>query len=86
MSTGGSARPIDNRPAVAALATGLLSLPATLTVIGGMVLGIVAIIVGFVGVSHSRHLGGAGEGLAAGGIAAGMFGMALATAIPMFLS
>lgn len=79
-------RPMDNRPAVAALAIGVLSLPATLTVVGGIVLGITAIIVGFFGVARARHLDGAGEGLAAAGIGTGMFGMALAAAIPMFLS
>ena len=81
-----ASRALDNRPAVAALALGLLSLPATLTVLGGIVLGLAAIVVGFVGVARSHRLDGAGEGLAAGGIAAGMFGMALASAIPMFLS
>ena len=79
-------RPVDNRPAVTALALGLLSLPATITVYGGIVLGIAAIIVGFVGVSRSHRLEGAGESIAAGGIAAGMFGMALSSAIPMLLT
>ena len=79
-------RALDNRPAVAALALGVLSLPAALTVVGGMVAGIAAIIVGFVGVSRSHRMDGAGEGIAAGGIAAGMFGMALASAVTLFLS
>ena len=51
-----STRPIDNRPALAALVMGLLSLPATITVYGGIVLGIAAIVVGFVGVSRSHRL------------------------------
>jgi hypothetical protein len=81
-----AARALHNRAAVIALTAGLLSLPAALTVVGGVVLGVAAIIVGFVGVARSHHMDGAGEGIAAGGIAAGMFGLGLATAIPLFLS
>jgi hypothetical protein len=86
MSDAPGRRTLDNRPAVAALTLGVLSLPAALTVVGGMLMGIAAIIVGFVGVSRSHHLNGVGEGIAAGGIAAGMFGMAMASAITLFLS
>jgi hypothetical protein len=83
--TNDSSRPVDNRPALIALALGVCSLPATLTVLGGIVLGIAAIIIGFVGIAWSHRMDGAGESIAAGGIAAGMFGMALSAAIPLFL-
>ena len=85
MSDAPRQRALHNRPAVAALTLGVVSLPAALTVVGGMLMGVAAIIVGFVGVSRSHRMDGAGEGIAAGGIAAGMFGMALASAITLFL-
>ncbi len=79
-------RAMDNRLAVVAFVLGLASLPGALTVIGGIVLGLAAVIAGFAGVARSHRLGGAGAGVAAWGIGAGMFGMAFGSAIPMFLS
>ncbi len=74
-----------NRPAWAALVLGVLSLPAALTYVGGMLLGLAAIIVGFVGVARSRHLQARGEGQAVAGIILGMLGMALPAALSLFL-
>jgi hypothetical protein len=75
-----------NRPALIALIVGVLSLPAALTYVGGMVLGFAAVIAGFVGVARSRHLEGAGEGFAVAGVILGMFGMALPVAVSLFLA
>lgn len=74
-----------NRPAVAALGLGVASLPAGVTLVGGIVLGIAAIVVGFAGVARSHRIDGAGEGLAVAGIITGMFGMALGAALGLFL-
>lgn len=75
-----------NRPAVVALALGVASLPAGLTLIGGIVLGLAAIVVGFFGVARSHQLDGAGEGIAAAGVITGMFGMAFGAALGLFLN
>ena len=75
-----------NRPAVAALVVGLLSLPAALTYVGGLVLGFAALILGFVGVARSRELDARGERLAVAGIVLGMLGMAVPVAMALFLS
>ena len=77
---------IANRPAVVALVLGVVSLPAALTYIGGMILGFAAIVAGFVGVARSRELDGRGEGFAVAGIILGMFGMALPVGVSLFLA
>lgn len=75
-----------NRPAVAALALGIASLPGVLSPVLGVVLGLAAIITGFFGVGRSHQRDGAGEGLAVAGIVTGMFGMGLGGALGMFLA
>ena len=75
-----------NRPAVAALVVGLLSLPGALTYLLGVVLGLAAIVLGFLGVAKSRELDAAGERMAVAGIVLGMLGMALPVALALFLS
>lgn len=74
-----------NRPAVAGLVAGLLSLPAALTYLGGLVLGLTAVALGFAGVARSRTLDARGEGLAVAAIVLGMLGMALPVALALFL-
>ena len=76
---------VTNRPAVGALVVGLLSLPGALTYVLGVVLGLSAIVLGFLGVAKSRQLDAAGEGLAVAGIVLGMLGMALPVAMAVFL-
>ena len=78
--------PAANRPAVGALVLGLVSVPAALTYIGGIVLGLAGIIVGFVGVARSRPLDGRGEGMAVAGIILGALGMSLPAAMALFLA
>ena len=75
-----------NIPAAAALVAGLLSVPTALTYLGGIVFGLTAIIVGFVGVARSHHLEGRGEGMAVAGIILGALGMSLPAAMAMFLA
>ena len=81
-----SARRTVNTPAVAALVTGLLSLPASLTYIGGLLLGFTAVILGFFGVARSHQLDGRGEGQSVAGIILGMLGLALPVALSLFLA
>lgn len=76
----------SNRPAVAALTVGILSLPAVLTFLGGMILGFAAVVLGFVGVARSRELDARGEGLAVAGVILGMLGMSAPAAISLFLA
>ena len=78
-------RVTDNRPALAGLVAGVLSLPAALTYVGGLVLGLAAVILGFVGVAASHKLEGRGETAAVAAVILGMLGMALPVAIALFL-
>lgn len=75
-----------NRLAVAALALGVLSVPAAVTYIGGLILGFTAVVLGFVGVAKAHHLDGRGQGQAVAGVVLGMFGMALPVAVSLFLA
>ena len=75
-----------NRPAVAALVLGIASLPAALTAVGGMVLGLAAIVTGFFGVARAGHLAGTGQGAAVTGVVTGMLGMGLGGALGLFLA
>lgn len=83
---GSDARLADNRPALAGLVAGVLSLPAALTYVGGLLLGLTAVILGFVGVAASQKLEGRGEGLSVAAIILGMLGMALPVAMALSLS
>lgn len=80
------ARAADNRPAVAGVVIGVLSLPAALTYVGGLLLGLAAVVLGFAGVARSRTLAAAGQGLAVAAVVLGMLGMALPVALALFLS
>lgn len=75
-----------NRPAAGALVLGLVSLPAALTVVLGILLGLAAIVTGFFGVARSHQLDGAGEGYAVAGVITGMFGLALGGGLGLFLN
>ena len=85
MSTSDAAQP-SNRTALAALIVGVLSLPGALTYVLGLVGGLVAVLLGFVGVARSRQLDARGEGMAVAGIVLGMLGMALPVAMSLFLA
>jgi len=63
--------------AIAALVLGLLSLPATFTVIGGILLGLLAIIFGVIAVRRFNRGQGGGKGMAIAGIVTGALGLVL---------
>jgi hypothetical protein len=67
----------SNGVAIAALVLGLLSIPLALFIFGGL-LGIAAVILGIVGISKARQLGGTGQGMAITGIVSGALGALLA--------
>lgn len=67
----------SNGIAVGALVLGLLSVPLGIVVIGGLV-GLIAVILGFVGVSRARMMGGTGQGMAITGIVSGVLGIIVA--------
>ena len=62
--------------AVAALILGILALITFWTVIGGVVLGLVAVILGFIARSKAKH-GAGGGGMALGGLITGLLGIVL---------
>ena len=70
----------SNGIAVGALVLGLLSVPLGIIVLGGP-LGLIAVILGFVGVSRARTMGGAGQGMAITGIVSGVLGILVAGVI-----
>jgi hypothetical protein len=80
------AKAVDNRPALAGLVLGILSLPAAVTYAGGLVLGLSAIVTGLFGIARSHTIDGAGENLSVAAIILGMLGMALPVALALFLA
>lgn len=72
----GAARP-TNGLAIAALVCGLLSVPLFITVIGGVLLGLAAIVLGFVGLSRAKKTQNSGKGMAITGIVSGALGLIL---------
>ena len=66
---------------VAALILGLLSLPAVFTVVGGFVLGLLAVIVGFVGHRRARSGAATNGGMAIGGIVLGVLGIIVSAVV-----
>ena len=67
--------------AVAALVCGVLALLSSWTVIGGILLGIVAVVLGIVALSRVRKGLAAGRGMAIAGIVTGILGAVLAVAL-----
>lgn len=64
-----------NGMGIAALVVGLLSLPAVFTVFGGFALGVVAVILGFLGYRRARAGEATNGGVAIGGIVLGVLGI-----------
>lgn len=73
---GGATSPPRNGAGVAALVCGIVSIPAILTVIGGLVFGVVAVVAGFVGRSRAKHASATNGGVALAGIILGALGLA----------
>lgn len=69
---------------IAALVVALLSLPAVLTVFGGFVLGLVAIVLGFLGYRRVKKGEANNGGIAIAGIVLGLVGIALNAALIAF--
>jgi Domain of unknown function (DUF4190) len=69
---------------IAALVVALLSLPAVLTVVGGFILGLVAIVLGFLGYSRVKKGEANNGGIAIAGIVLGLVGIVLNAALIAF--
>ncbi|MGB3486451.1 MAG: DUF4190 domain-containing protein [Mycobacterium sp.] len=69
---------------IAALVVAILSLPAVLTVFGGFVLGLVAIILGFIGYNRAKKGQATNGGVAIAGVVLGLVGIALNAALIAF--
>ena len=67
--------------AIAALVLGVLALITSWTVIGGVLCGILAIVLGFVALSRAKRGLGRGRGMAITGIVLGALGLVLAIAL-----
>lgn len=61
-----------NGLAIAALILGILALLSFFTIFGGILLGLLAIVLGAMGVSKAKQLNGSGRGLAIAGIVTGV--------------
>lgn len=70
----------SNGLAIGALVVGILAVPTALFVFGG-VLGLVAIILGFLGLKKSKELANAGRGMSISGIVMGVLSILLAIAV-----
>jgi len=71
--------------AITALVLGILSLPAILTVFGGILLGLVAIILGIVAIRGAGKGKNGGKGLAIAGLVTGAIGLLVSAAILAFV-
>jgi hypothetical protein len=70
-------RYVTNTIAVVALAFGLLSVPSSINPFAGVLLGVIAIILGAIGLSRSGQMGGVGRGAAVTGIVSALLGLLL---------
>lgn len=70
--------------AIAALVLGALALLTCWTILGGILLGVAALVVGLVAVSRARKGAGGGKGLAIAGIVLGVLGAVLSGALLAF--
>lgn len=73
------ARP-TNGLAIAALVCGLLSVPLFITIVGGILLGLVAIVLGVLGLNRAKKTQNSGKGMAITGIVSGALGLILSVA------
>lgn len=81
----GHQQPQKKGLAIAALVLGVLSLPAILTVFGGILLGLIAIILGIVALRGASKGKNGGKGLAIGGLVTGAIGLIVSAAILAFV-
>ena len=64
--------------AIAALVLGVLALLSSFTVIGGILFGLIALVLGFIASSKAKKGTAGGRGLAIGGIVTGLLGLIIA--------
>ncbi len=69
---------------IAALITAILSLPAALTVFGGFLLGIAAVVLGFVGYRRAKSGEATNGGIAIAGVVLGVLGIILSACVIAF--
>ena len=85
---GGFGAPVPAAPknglGITALILAILSLPAALTVFGGFVLGLVAIVLGFIGYRRVKKGEATNGGVAIAGIVLGLLGIILSAALIAF--
>lgn len=74
---GAPARPVRNGVGIAALIFGILAILTSITVVGGVLLGIVAIVLGFIGRSRFKKREATNGGVALAGIITGALGLVL---------
>ena len=77
-------RPLGSGMAITALVLGILAVVFCWTVIGGVLFGLVAIVLGFVASRRARRGVAAGRGLAIAGIVLGLLGLLLSIALIAF--
>jgi len=70
--------------AIAALVLGILALLSSITIIGGILLGLLAVILGIVAAAKAKKGTGGGRGLAITGIVLGVLGIVISGAIIAF--
>lgn len=70
--------------ATAALVLGILALITSFTVIGGLLLGLLAVIFGVIGARRARNGLAPGRGRAIAGVVTGVIGMAIAIGLVIF--
>jgi len=75
-----------NGLAIAALVLGILALLSFWTIIGGIGLGLIAVILGFIARSKAKRGAGGGAGLALGGVITGLLGLLLGLGMAAFLA
>lgn len=73
-------RPLGSGMAIAALVLGILALVTFWTAVGGIVLGLIAIILGVVALRRVRRGAAAGRGMAIAGVVLGTIGLLLGLA------
>jgi len=67
--------------AIAALVLGILAVLLCWTVVGGVLLGLIAVVLGAVAASRARRRVAAGRGMAIAGVVLGLLGLVLSVAL-----
>ena len=60
--------------AIAALVLGILAIVTFLTIFGGLILGVLALVLGIIGLNRAKTTNGSGKGMAIAGIITGVIG------------